>query len=225
MVFLLKLKHREEELEIAHRQQTELKKQVEVQQGNWLEEASAEIEDAVKSSLIRAEACESQVQMVQKQQEGFVREWQEKLETTTLNLSCITAAKEKLEERVHTMENERVSLVQRVDSETSKRQELEAEIRILLNNVKKSTNEFAEKQSRYLSALEEIKVIKRDLQLQEEDINNLVVDLQDSCSQLETQRAINSSLMRKKEEMEWQCLEAQAEREKLRKQLKGLIGN
>ncbi|EFJ22603.1 hypothetical protein SELMODRAFT_416485 [Selaginella moellendorffii] len=216
MLFLMKtsflfiqLKQSEEDLRSTKAKHEDLQKQFDFYRSTWLEEASAEIEDAVRNSLDKAQACEIELQKLHRQQEIRMQECENKLQDLTNTVSTISAAKQHLEDRVKFFEEEKRIFSKTLEQESSEKHHIRIQNQSLTSTIDRCNQEVA----------------TADLEGRKNKENELFQDLESITDQLETQRVMNLSLMKKKEEVEWMCLEAQAEREKFKNQLRGLVKN
>ncbi|EFJ05444.1 hypothetical protein SELMODRAFT_431556 [Selaginella moellendorffii] len=150
----------------------------------WLEEASAEIEDAVRNSLDKAQACEIEVQKLHRQQEIRMQECENKLQDLTNTVSTISAAKQHLEDRVKFFEEEKRIFSKTLEQESSEKHHIRIQNQSLMSTIDRCNQEVA----------------TADLEGRKNKENELFQDLESITDQLETQRVMNLSLMKKKEE-------------------------
>ncbi|KAG0589670.1 hypothetical protein KC19_1G038400 [Ceratodon purpureus] len=207
---------------MSKKRQQKLEKEIEKCRGRWLAEASAEIEDVVKGTLSKAEVCETELERLQREEGKVVSEWQLKLQNANKRLEHVTAARDWLEEaivqtreRIRVLEEEKLHLQERLDAEVQQRQTAEGDARALVLTLRETTEQVNVVKNQYSGALTEIEVIGKDLRTKEHEVEELLVALETANLQLETQQNVNAAIMRKKEEIEWQLLEAEAQRNKL----------
>ncbi|XP_024392992.2 uncharacterized protein [Physcomitrium patens] len=205
----------------ANKRHQQLEKEIEDKKGRWIAKASAKIEDVVKSTFCQAEECETQLERLRRDEGKAVSEWQLKLEHAEKRLAHVTAARDWLEEAVvHTreritmMEGEKLSLQGELDSERQRRLGLEGDARALALTLRESTQQVSIMKDQYSAALRNIETKSKDLQFKEHEMKQLLAALETANHRLETQQNVNAAIMRKKEEIEWQLLEAEAQRNK-----------
>lgn len=195
--------------------------QLEISRLKFLEEVSAEIEDTVMASLSKAEACEKELQLLQKYHEKEAREWQEKLQEAREDAHQSTEVKQRLKE----LEEERIQILSRLELETRAKVDAQAEIHALYNDVKVLNDQLSKLRTEHMVEIKDFQEKVKEMESKKQEMDQLLLTLDRTSAQLETQHAINVVLMKKKEEMEWLFLEAKAEKESLQKQCRNLIHN
>ncbi|KAH7299758.1 hypothetical protein KP509_24G027500 [Ceratopteris richardii] len=219
MVFLMKLKRSDHALQVAQEQQRELAKQLEIGRLKFLEEVSTEIEDTVMGSLSKADAFEKELHLLQKDYETKTRECEQKLQEAEINLQHTMG----LRDRLARLEEERLQILSNLDLERKEKEDARAEVYALSNDIKGLNEQMSKLKAEHLAEVKEMQDKVTQLEIKEQEMEQLVLTLDRTSAQLETQQAINVVLMKKKEEMEWLFLEAKAEKENLQKQYRRLI--
>ncbi|KAL3700734.1 hypothetical protein R1sor_018756 [Riccia sorocarpa] len=223
MVFLMKLKQSEAALSAAQTRAQDLEKEVEKSRRQWLEEASAEVRGIILDSLRKVEVCEANLRELETERELHVEEWDAKLKAAYEKLDKVTASRDwhekrlvEFSEKYKTLEEEKLKMQQRSETDSRHRQHAEAESRSLINNLRESKEKLASVSSELAAALKEIEGKKQDLIEKDFEIKELVVQLGKANDQLQTQLKVNAVLMKKKEAVEWELMEAEAQRDKLK---------
>ncbi|KAL2651025.1 hypothetical protein R1flu_019153 [Riccia fluitans] len=222
MVFLMKLKQSEAALTATQSRVQDLQREVEMTRGQWLEEASAEVQGIILDSLRKAEDCESKLRELEAQRDVHVDEWEAKLKTANEKLDKVMASRDwhekklvEFSEKYKILEEEKLKLQQKSENDSRHRQHAESESRSLINSLRETKEKLASVNSELAAALKEIEDKKQQLFEKDLEIKELVVQLGRANNQLETQLKVNGVLMKKKEAVEWELMEAQAQRDKL----------
>ncbi|KAH7299759.1 hypothetical protein KP509_24G027500 [Ceratopteris richardii] len=213
------LKRSDHALQVAQEQQRELAKQLEIGRLKFLEEVSTEIEDTVMGSLSKADAFEKELHLLQKDYETKTRECEQKLQEAEINLQHTMG----LRDRLARLEEERLQILSNLDLERKEKEDARAEVYALSNDIKGLNEQMSKLKAEHLAEVKEMQDKVTQLEIKEQEMEQLVLTLDRTSAQLETQQAINVVLMKKKEEMEWLFLEAKAEKENLQKQYRRLI--
>ncbi|CAM6088834.1 unnamed protein product [Calypogeia fissa] len=226
MVFLMKLKRSEAALSLSQRKLGELQKEIESGRAQWLEEASSEIQEVIRNSLSKAETCEAKLQMLQRRQETIDEEWEEKLVVANDKLTQITTSRDWLEknliqatEKYKKLDDEKSKLLQKYESECLHRQHAEAESRAFMCTLRKTNEELAEVNLALGTSIKDTEAQRSCVLEKEKEINKILADLDKANCQLETQQAINTALMKKKEEVEWELMTVEAQKVRLHQNL------
>ncbi|KAG6549722.1 hypothetical protein Mapa_008702 [Marchantia paleacea] len=190
--------------------------------GQWLEEASAEVQEIILDSLMKAEACESKLQEVELQRGNNVQEWEEKLRTANEKLAQVITSRDwhersfvEVSDKYKILEDEKFKLQHKFENECRHRQHAEAESRGLICSLRETNEQLASVSSELAAALKDVEIQKQYVFDKDQEINKLLAQLEKASTQLETQLKVNGALMKKKEAVEWELMEAQAQRVKL----------
>ncbi|OAE24766.1 hypothetical protein AXG93_48s1140 [Marchantia polymorpha subsp. ruderalis] len=199
-----RLKQSEAALNAAQSRLQELQKEVDMSRGQWLEEASAEVQEIILDSLMK--------------RGNNVQEWEEKLITAHEKLSQVITSRD-WHERSFVEVSEKAD-PRRLEVEGIKEVQstgyYDGSLSLMFSLAMSPTipAQLASVGSELAAALKDIEIQKQHVFDKDQEIIKLLTQLEKANTQLETQLKVNGALMKKKEAVEWELMEAQAQRVK-----------
>ncbi|GAQ85292.1 hypothetical protein KFL_002280060 [Klebsormidium nitens] len=224
MIFLMKLRTAEAQLSAADKERTELRTVVEMKQGEWLDRARAQVEERVKESLRKAEQSEKQLQRARAEAAEEARQAAVDLARVKADLDL---ERERRRECSDELEDTKVRLagaeerLRFLDAQSTQdqlaRQDAQAETRVLRAEVDSLRRHVAALEEQLEGSRSEVQRLTNTVASQVEEVRKLSGEVETLAASLTKQQAVNEGVMKKKEQVEWQLLELQAECQELKR--------
>mmetsp|Transcript_13704 Transcript_13704/g.36706 ORF Transcript_13704/g.36706 Transcript_13704/m.36706 type:complete len:869 (-) Transcript_13704:372-2978(-) len=217
LVFLMNLKKAEAELAAANQEKLQLRQAAEKQRGPWFDEVRASVEERVRQAMTRAEALELELESTRQHHHcelqdilGQKADLEEFLAQMRQHEADLEAGLQAARSRQASAEEEALQATSAASQLRAKVEALEAEARVSQSNLRSMRQECTERWVSEQAALGQFNQLQaRITSLEQAGAAQQEAALQ-LQARLEGQLSINRQLMSKKEDVEWQLMDALA---------------